>query len=95
MRKFLAFLLLILLTLPSCSSLDSTDVSTKADKSALSKAQGQTQYIANASTKTYHLSSCYLAKDMKAENRYETTDFDFLTERGFKACKKCIDTENS
>lgn len=92
MKKFIIVLLLITVLLCSCSDTDVTKVSGEAGKSTLSRTLGDTLYVANANSKTYHLPSCYIAKNMKAENRYETKDYNFLVEREYKPCKKCIDT---
>ena len=47
-----------------------------------------TKYIANASSKTFHKSSCYYAKKISATNKY-ASDRNTMIKLGFKKCKTC------
>lgn len=46
-------------------------------------------YVANTSTKKFHLPSCTYAKNMKEENKMISDSRDELVNSGYKACKKC------
>ena len=47
-----------------------------------------TKYVANASSKTFHKSSCYHAKKISASNKY-ASDRNTMIKLGFKKCKTC------
>lgn len=51
---------------------------------------GVTEYVVNTSSYSYHLSSCYIVNGIKEENKIVTTDIEFLVERQYSPCKKCI-----
>ncbi len=90
MKKLITLLLLVATFLCSCSSLDSIELTGEENKSTISRIEGDILYIANINSKSYHLSSCYIVENIKAENKYETKDLDFLLEREFKPCKRCL-----
>lgn len=51
--------------------------------------QGNT-YVVNINTKTYHYAHCTYAKNLAENNKDYFYDKEFLDQRGYKACKKCI-----
>ena len=52
-------------------------------------------YIVNMSTKTYHLPECTYAKNMKEENREESSNLSALNKKGYKPCSRCIKNNES
>ena len=47
------------------------------------------KYIANSSTKKFHLPTCQYAKTIKNENLKQTNSRSELTDNGYEPCKKC------
>ncbi|MBO5262316.1 MAG: hypothetical protein J6B45_04645 [Clostridia bacterium] len=90
MKKLLPILFVLLFILTSCRTPHTNTVTGESTKAPYSHNEGKILYIANTSSKTYHLPSCYIAKRIKEENRFETRDVDFLRSRKFTACKTCI-----
>ncbi len=90
MKNLAIALIIIILTLTSCSTLDSTEINGESDKAEYSRIQGNTTYIVNKSTMSYHKSSCHIAKRISEENRWETDDEEFLEMRGYKRCAVCL-----
>ena len=90
MKRLIAIALLVL-CLCSCSNLDAYEVKGDTDKTVNSTDKGSVLYVANRSSLTYHLSSCYIAKRISNENRYEAHGFRALQEKGYTPCKSCID----
>ena len=92
MKKHLLFLLIILSLLVFCACGDSFYEIKEKDKTETEwDTSGNTEYVVNISSATYHLPSCYIVKNIKEENKVTTTDIDFLVERQYTPCKKCID----
>lgn len=52
--------------------------------------EGTTEYIVNKASGTYHLENCYIVNNIKEENKIITTDIEFLVERQYTPCKKCM-----
>ena len=94
MKKLLILLSIFVLLLSSCNTPPTESVTIDNSKAPLSHLAGETLYIANTNSKTYHLSYCRFAINMKEENRHETYDLDFLISREFKACKSCIKADD-
>ena len=90
MKKLTVLFLLLAVLLCACSAHDYNVVSGEDSKSSLEHENGAVLYVTNISTKSYHLPSCYIVDRMKAENKYETYDLDFLLSRDYTPCKKCI-----
>ena len=89
MKRLFAFLLFITLFFTSCSLLDYTELSGDSSKTELSHNDKGKLLVVNTSSKTYHLSSCYIADKISQENRFETRDEEFLLKRGYAPCKIC------
>ena len=85
----LVILILILPLLISCG--DYYEINGKDKVSTEWTTDGDGEYVVNTSSYTYHISSCYIAKGIKEENKVTTTDIDFILERQYTPCKKCID----
>ena len=96
LKKLLPVLLIIfiVLILFSCNTPATEDDLVIDSKDTLSHSSGSVLYVANINSHTYHLSSCRFAKSMKEENRYETSDLDFLLSREYTPCKICIKSSN-
>lgn len=90
MKKLLTILIALMLLLSSCSTIDSIDVQGDKDKQELICQSGDITYVANISSKTYHLPSCHIAKRISKKNKWETRDMNFLVKRDFIPCKTCI-----
>ena len=89
MIKRIAFVILLLLTLSSCSTIPYTEISGEENKTAISRETGDVLYVANINSFTYHLSDCYLVERIKDENKLETSDLPMLQRDEFKPCKIC------
>ena len=89
MKRLIAISLLLVLFLCSCSRLEHTDITPAESKTELTHKSYGILYIANTSTKTYHLSSCYVLKRISEDKKFETYDKDFLDRREFSPCKIC------
>ena len=81
------------LLLFSCGKSDYT-INAESKEPYSSSNTGDTLYIVNISSRSYHLPSCYILKNTKEENKEETYDIEFLTERGYTPCKICISSSN-
>lgn len=92
MKRFaLAFALIAILLLSACGRDYDGKVKGETDKEVPNLDTGGTVlYIVNTSSRSYHLSSCYMVKSIKEENKQETYDIDFLIEREYSPCKICI-----
>ena len=90
MKKLLFILLISVFILTACNEPDTEDVKPSISKLTPEGQDGDTLYVANTSSKTYHLPSCYMAKSIKEENRLETRDEDFLRSRKYTSCKICV-----
>jgi hypothetical protein len=91
MKKFVFTLILVIFTLNSCSFLDSYELTGQEDKTEYSYSNEGYTYIVNKSTLTYHKGSCYMAKRIDKNCRWETCDIELLDERGYKRCNACFD----
>ena len=94
MKKLLFLIIDLVLLFTSCSVLDHVDVQGEETKESLTHQGGEVTYVANTSSKSYHLKSCHIAKRISDKNRWETTDLDFLLGREFVPCKTCLAQEN-
>lgn len=90
MKRLFVFLIIIALALSSCSSLDSIELTGEKSKTEYSKIESDTTYVVNTQTMSYHRASCYVAKRISEENRWEIKDEDFLKDRGYKRCGVCL-----
>ena len=92
MKKLLSVLLTLFLTVifVSCKTPTTENDITFDSKTPLSHITGNIVYVANISSRTYHLSSCRYANSLKEENKHITTDLEFLTLREYTPCKICI-----
>lgn len=89
--KYFYFLLVIILILPiliSCG--DYYELSPKDKTDTEWETDGDTEYVVNTASYTYHLSSCYIVKSIKDENKVVSTDINFIIERQYTPCKRCI-----
>ena len=90
MKGFSLLLCLIFcLLLFSCGRADYT-LNAESKEHVSTNVTGNTLYIVNTSTRSYHLPSCYVLNNTKAENKQETYDIKFLIEREYTPCKMCI-----
>ena len=87
---FILLTLLVLLILTSCTK-NYYEINVTDKDSITERIEGEIEYVVNVSSRSYHLSSCYIAKSIKEENKVITKDIDFITEREYTPCKKCID----
>ena len=92
-RLALIMCIIICMLLLSCGKSDYT-VNAEQKEPARTVNSSGTLYIVNTSTRSYHLPSCYILKNTKEENKAETYDIEFLTERGYTPCKICISSSN-
>ncbi len=91
MKAFSLFILTILLSCLFISCAKSYyEIDEKEKVDTESEILGDTLYIVNISSYSYHLSSCYMADRIKEENKVETRDIDFILEREYTPCKICI-----
>ena len=94
MKRILPILLILLFLLSSCNTPTTQEITQDSSKAPLPNEDensfGSVLYIANTSSKTYHLPSCYLVSRISEENRLETKDIDFLRSRKYTSCKACM-----
>ena len=91
MKNFsLLFILLLIATLFISCGGDYHEINEKDKVDTEWETVGSTEYIVNTASYTYHLSSCYITRSIKEENKVTTTDINFLIERQYTPCKKCI-----
>ena len=90
MKKLIFLLLAFAFILTACNTPDTESVNPDSSKLPINNTDGNKLYVANISTKTYHLSSCYLAESISEENRLETKDQEFLRSRKYTSCKICV-----
>ena len=92
MKKLIILLVLCVFVLPSCADNDiileneslkdiviesPTDVNKKI-------------YVLNTNSHKYHLPDCRFVNGINPENRYDTSDMDFIKSRGYEPCSSCI-----
>lgn len=94
MKRIFTVLLLLVLLLSSCSTLDHIDLKGDSSRTDLTHKEDGVLYVANKSSTTYHLSSCYMAKRIEEGKRFETYDEEFLTKRQYSPCKICEPDKN-
>ncbi|MBO5338994.1 MAG: hypothetical protein J6A96_04770 [Clostridia bacterium] len=93
MKRISLFICLVFCALLfSCGKSDYT-VTAESKEPISTNTTGDTLYIVNISTRSYHLPSCYILNNTKEENKRETYDIEFLTEREYTPCKICIDND--
>ncbi len=91
-RAILIITVLSLLLLASCSRPHHGEVCADSDeKEVILNTGGAVLYVVNTEARSYHLPSCYQADRIKDENKAETYDINFLSNRGYTPCKICID----
>lgn len=90
MRKLILLLLILIFALTACNEPDAENITVDSNKLPINRPVGNVLYVANMSSKTYHLPSCYMAESIKEENRLETKDESFLRSRQYTSCKICI-----
>lgn len=90
MKRF-SFLFILILVLPILASCTDYHELTSKDKTDTEwETNGDTEYTINTASYTYHLSSCYIAENIKDENKVVSTDINFIIERQYTPCKRCI-----
>ena len=47
-------------------------------------------YVLNTNSRKYHLPDCRFVNGINPENRYDTSDMDFIKSRGYEPCSSCI-----
>ena len=94
MKKTVLIFLMLIFVLTACNSPEAEDVTLDSSKLPVNNPTGNVLYVANTSSKTYHLTSCYIAESISSENRLETKDMDFLRSRQYTSCKICIGKPN-
>ena len=93
MKKLIFLLLALAFVLTACNTPDTEGVTIDSSKLPINNA-GNVSYVANKSTKTYHLSSCYIVDSIGEDNRLETNDQEYLRSRKYTSCKICVGTGN-
>lgn len=94
MKRIIVLAFVLIICLCSCGG-DYIEVSGESSKATLSHLNEGTLYFANTKGLTYHYESCYVAKRIKEENLLKTYELEYLTARGYKACKICIEKQKS
>lgn len=101
MKRLALSLLLLIVMLASCSDVDEmlsnnqSDVYIFCDTDDSAEVntnheEGSLDYVVNVNSKIYHYPSCIYAKNLADEHKEYFSDREFLIERGYKSCKKCI-----
>jgi len=90
LKKLVLLLLVFVFILTACNTPNTEDITYDSTKLPVNKPEGSVLYVANMSSKTYHLPTCYMADNIKEENRLETKDANFLRSRQYTSCKICI-----
>lgn len=93
MKKLIIILIFCVLILPSCAngndiileneSLKDIEIESPTDLN-------ETIYVLNTNSHKYHLRDCRFAQGIRTENRYETSDMEFIKSRGYEPCSTCI-----
>lgn len=93
MKKLIIILIFCVLILPSCAkdndiileneSLKDIEIESPTDLN-------KTIYVLNTNSLKYHLRNCRFAQGIRTENRYETSDMEFIKSRGYEPCSTCI-----
>lgn len=68
---------------------NSESTTNKETQTETSTETSSCEYVANKSTKKFHLSSCQYAKKIKSENLVQSNSRTEFTNNGYEACKKC------
>lgn len=68
----------------SSSAIKSSSAETVTEDAAKLKT-----YCASRSSAKFHLSTCGIVKNIKAENLFTTDNREELTEKGYEPCQKC------
>lgn len=93
-RIVFSVILILCFVLSACSHADYV-VTADSDKILSTESDtGDILYVVNTSSRTYHFPTCYILDRTKEENKEETYDINFLTERGYTPCKICIESSN-
>jgi len=92
MKKLIFVLFIIILLLSSCSD---NDIILENETLKDIKVEGthhsaDTVYVLNLKTHKYHLKSCRYASIINQEIKFETTDMEFITTRGYSPCGICL-----
>ena len=92
-RIILSILIVLCFILCACSHADYEISADQSKAESEGTSYGDTLYIVNTSSRTYHLPTCYILDRTNAENKEETYDINFLTEREYTPCKICISSD--
>jgi hypothetical protein len=93
MKKLIVILLLCILILPSCAKDNDIILENESLKDIEIEAPTNSNkiiYVLNTNSHKYHLRDCRFAQGIRAENRYETSDMEFIKSRGYEPCSTCI-----
>ena len=92
MKKLIILLILCVFVLPSCADNDIVleneslkDIVTESPTDINKKI-----YVLNTNSRKYHLPDCRFVNGINPENRYDTSDIDFIKSRGYEPCSSCI-----
>ena len=92
MKKLIILLILCVFVLPSCADNDIIleneslkDIVTESPTDVNKKI-----YVLNTNSHKYHLPDCRFVSGINPENRYDTSDIDFIKSRGYEPCSSCI-----
>ena len=92
MKKLIILLILCVFVLPSCADNDIIleneslkDIVTESPTDINKKI-----YVLNTNSRKYHLPDCRFVNGINPENRYDTSDMDFIKSRGYEPCSSCI-----
>ena len=89
MRKYVLLLLFFITLFCSCEEIEyDYYFSDTGDVPYLEDTSGQ-RYIMSAQGSTYHLESCYIAKNIKEENIRVFYSKQFFIDREISPCKRC------
>lgn len=93
MKKLIVMLLLCILILPSC--VNENDIILENESLKDIEIESPTDlkkkiYVLNTNSHKYHLPDCRFVKGIRLENRYDTSDMEFIETRGYEPCSSCI-----
>ena len=93
MKKLIVILLLCILILPSCDNGSDIILENESLKDIVIESPTDVNkkiYVLNTNSRKYHLPDCRFVNGINPENRYDTSDMDFIKSRGYEPCSSCI-----